>query len=117
VMPWWIFAGTTVPVCDLVLQQCAVMRRQAIDPVARSCDPATDPGRICPLVALRIGVDARAQSGSRDALPLINNPSEPCVRVNPAHGSSKPRGRCRPKLVFRFPALAGLQPAQAGCVH
>jgi hypothetical protein len=40
------------------------------------------------------------------------------VPVIPAHGSSKPRGRCGLKLLlFRFPALAGLQPALAGCVH
>src|SRR5262249_15063780 len=33
----------------------------------------------------------------------------------PAHGSSKPRGRGG--LKRRFPALAGLLPALAGCVH
>ena len=44
-------------------------------------------------------------------------PSEPRVPVDPAHGSSKPRGRLRLKLMFRFPALAGLEPALAGRVH
>src|SRR6266436_9527219 len=43
--------------------------------------------------------------------------SEPCVRVVPAHGSSKLRGCCRLILMFRFPALAGLEGALAGCVY
>jgi hypothetical protein len=40
------------------------------------------------------------------------------VRSVPAHGSGKPRGRCRLKLLlFRFPALAALLLALAGCMH
>src|SRR5262249_51234560 len=42
-------------------------------------------------------------------------PSEPCVPVSPAHGSSKPRGRR--KVRCWFPGLAGWEPALAGCVH
>src|SRR5262249_12192336 len=42
-------------------------------------------------------------------------PSEPCVPLVAAHGSSKPRGRRRVRCWF--PALAGWEPALAGWVH
>jgi hypothetical protein len=42
-------------------------------------------------------------------------PSEPCVPLVAAHGSSKPRGRCRLKCGFL--ALAGVERPLAGCVH
>src|SRR6266487_5839977 len=42
-------------------------------------------------------------------------PSEPCVPLVAAHGSSKPRGRCR--LKCGFPALADVERPLAGCVH
>src|SRR6202050_3380881 len=42
-------------------------------------------------------------------------PSEPCVPLVAAHGSSKPRGRCGLKRGFR--ALAGVERPLAGCVH
>ena len=48
-------------------------------------------------------------------LGKVRAPSEPCVPVDPAHGSSKPRGRRGVKC--RFPGLAGLEPALAGDVH
>src|ERR1700737_3628905 len=41
--------------------------------------------------------------------------SEPCVPLIAAHGSSKPRGRCR--LKRWLPALAGLERPVAGRVH
>lgn len=58
------------------------------------------------------------QSGSRGRVTAPLPPQNRACGSVPAHGSSKPRGRCRLKLLlFRFPALAGLQPALAGCVH
>src|SRR2546430_11725892 len=42
-------------------------------------------------------------------------PSEPCVPLVAAHGSGRPRGRCR--LKCGFPALAGVERPLAGCVH
>src|SRR5271165_7061320 len=61
-------------------------------------------------------VTARSRvAGTRCRAPA---PSEPCVPLVAAHGSSKPRGRRGLKLLlFRFPALAGLQPALTGCVY
>jgi hypothetical protein len=53
--------------------------------------------------------------GKRDALPRpVPLMYRACGSV-PAHGSSKPRGRRR--LWRWFPALAGLEPTLAGCVH
>jgi hypothetical protein len=54
-------------------------------------------------------------AGARCRAPAPKNRA--CGSV-PAHGSSKPRGRCGLKLLlFRFPAMAGSQPALAGGMH
>src|ERR1035438_6866587 len=53
-----------------------------------------------------LGAAISRVAGTRCRAPA---PSEPCVPLVAAHGSSKPRGRRGLKL-FRFPALAG-------CVH
>ncbi len=55
-----------------------------------------------------------AESGSPGRFPG-RGPSEPCVPVVQAHGSSKPRGRCG--LGCWHPAFAGLKLAAAGGVY
>src|ERR1700726_3371745 len=60
------------------------------------------------------GEACAAPPGSPGRFPA-GAPSEPCVPLVAAHGSSKPRGRCR--LKRGLPALAGLERPLAGCVH
>jgi transposase len=64
--------------------------------------------------ARRAAQDAVAETGSPAGFPA-GAPSEPCVPVIQAHGSSKPRGRCG--LGCWHPACAGLKRAAAGGVY
>src|SRR4051812_23422174 len=66
-----------------------------------------------PGVARKTALSLLAESGS-PVRCRTGAPSEPCVRLLDAHGSSKPRGRCG--LKCRHPALAGVQLAAAGGV-
>ena len=59
-----------------------------------------------PSAMMRRVAPARCRAGA---------PSEPCVPLVAAHGSSKPRGRCR--LKRGLAALAGIERPLAGCVH
>ena len=103
-------------------------RRRGARPGQRSGSPARAARAVTgtrPACATRFGSSNTARVFARlmqqcrvaPARYRAGAPSEPCVPVDPAHGSSKPRGRLRLKLWFRFPALAGVEPALAGRVH